>query len=378
MQHTGLTFHLDKLGALCLVRKPLCIGLEEQSLILVKTGDSRKLTFSGLIEEVAAAASSRKRRLLALSPSSSGLLVLKNKMRALSAFVNKHNHQERVATLHIDRAEHATRFIFDGQPWRMSIRLSRAENMTLAVSSLNMPAFFSAGNPMIFTMGINGTISPIQSPHLCLGSIPYHTHVALTWCASSAALHFDADTSKALDIRRRHEETMRKRATVLSEAARERLAVDGFARFSNVIPSHVIDEAKAELLRDVGTGVRSVHHYKSNIGTGKRAVVNLVKESMIPYLLENMIRNSPDHNYWREAAVNAQIALRFPGDGCVPNTTSSSEEHYARKRRGWHIDGTASSENGERSSFFGRSETSTSLLAFCFQTFQNHFLVNLL
>ena len=118
-----------------------------------------------------------------------------------------------------------------------------------------------------------------------------------------------------------------------------------------MIPKNLIRAARTEILRQLGTGSRDVNAFKSRSGTGARAVVNLIKESMIPFLLEELIKGG-SASHWRKIASNAQIALRFPGDGCAPNTTITSREHFGRLKRGWHIDGTASNER-PKSAFFG-------------------------
>ena len=43
---------------------------------------------------------------------------------------------------------------------------------------------------------------------------------------------------------------------------------------------------------------------------------------MVPFLLDDLLGGGADH--YRHAATSGQLALRFPGDACVGETTAST------------------------------------------------------
>ena len=195
----GLPFTFEESGALCISSSNMCIGVKQSSLILVSADDEHICRFYGAILDIAKAIAIEKKRRLNAMPQGGHYLVLQNETKAISVLVNKIRSDGHVASVHIGTSDQATKFVFEGEPWAMAIRLAEEPTLAMGVSSISGAAFATARKPaQLFQFNADGTVSPTALPELCLGKKIESTDVkvvVVNCTSSNARMRFSSDVA---------------------------------------------------------------------------------------------------------------------------------------------------------------------------------------
>lgn len=109
------------------------------------------------------------------------------------------------------------------------------------------------------------------------------------------------------------------------------LEKSGFFHFKQLVQPALITAARGEVNRELGLG--NADTFKGKTFPKHPALLDVFNKSAVPLLLEQLLADA------RPVQGATQIALRFPGDNCIPGTMTTNSQHYQSVRRGWHIDG---------------------------------------
>ena len=147
--------------------------------------------------------------------------------------------------------------------------------------------------------------------------------LAETWAASRDAKHAAelASGANALDAAMRPE-TLQK------------LQSDGFVCLSGLVQPNLVAQALRELNRELGQ--QGPEAMRGQVFSKAPAITELYTKSRVPELLRHLLGGPV------ALQPGAQLALRFPGDGCCGDDGfKCPPRHWERHRRHWHIDGCA-------------------------------------
>jgi len=124
---------------------------------------------------------------------------------------------------------------------------------------------------------------------------------------------------------------------ICTSEMRAQLKRDGFYKIEGGVPLEVVREARKEINREIGLSSTTTDQFKAKTFASHPSILNLMKSSMAPYILSELLGDTPD--YYKRQITHGQLALRFPGDNCPGDTTECSKKHFNNIRKHWHIDG---------------------------------------
>jgi len=378
-----LSFNNDHLPILCLGMGESSEGEESFQIVLVDRTDNRRIIFGGFVPKFAAEGNRYEKKvrnvLPPMLPSSEGrrILILKEPQcpwlgdgsNAIAILKSNYHHAE----LHVAKAREAAEFLFDGSPLSMKIRLANDLKM-----SMHVMTSFEPGAPVdllvtgdenhvssahVFSLHPDGTIGPIENDEVCIGIKlqGVDTKIVLVSCNDEQRIVLAAafevpnaaeqHLTNCIEQKETREELKANASAQCTPEMRTKLRDDGYVKFESAIPQSLVKAARMEINRELGTGEKNIEAYKSNTSSDKASIINLVRSSIIPFLLQELLSGDPEH--YRNVANHGQLALRLPGDICLQNSTMIDPKHFTAVRRNWHIDGTASNKSPGFSDFFG-------------------------
>jgi hypothetical protein len=117
---------------------------------------------------------------------------------------------------------------------------------------------------------------------------------------------------------------------------------NGYGKLESLVPRDLVEAARGEINRQLGVGDKTSDAFKAKTFANHPAIISLVKDSAVPWILSELIGDKPD--WFRARLTTGQLALRFPGDMCPPGVKPGPEgeisaAHFDGIRKGWHIDG---------------------------------------
>ena len=370
-------------------RQELCIGTnnEYSNIILVdRKDDERIITFDGIVKKVVMEVKSKNQRILSFFPPQVDLgkylLILKQPSlpglgEGLNAISLLPTSNQEIEELVIMQANDAVEFNLDGSAI-FSIR--KTSNLLMVahlekVEEGSQITLFQQRDRLtvpLFFIHSDGTVRTLTHEYFCLGvkAIRSYVKVVLVNCNNENRIVL-ATSSEILDAGKIHRANSQKREDDIialradakarcSLKMRTRFRNDGFYKFEKAISNDLIRAARMELNRELGSGEKPVAAYKAKTSSSQLPIVNLVKKSVIPYLLQELLGDEANH--FVKAATHAQIILRFPGDLCPSeHSPMTTPEHFVRVRHNWHIDGFASNVSKD-AEFFGEIHNFNALI----------------
>lgn len=245
-------------------------------------------------------------------------------------------------------------FKFDGSSIQnCAIRLARDNPLALEINFRKIKAgstlslWHNTGHSnwaSRFCMNDDMSLSPIENRNLVVGMGTDNKSIGLVWKADvkNKFTFFNNDqmvmnhlmelTNKDL----RTERFMSKAIEIMTkDDVCSSLRENGFVKLTNVIDPNLLDDALGEVHFMLGQSKDVEVFQNKNVPQGP-ALSAVFNDSVLPFIFSFLFGCAVEEV---QRTHGAQVALRFPGDGCMKDTRLSTNDHWKGVSKGWHIDG---------------------------------------
>ena len=279
-------------------------------------------------------------------------------------------------------------FVLDGPPDQMAIRLASDRSLGLEVNwrkfERDTPCSLWAGqhgpeHSLRWCMNADCTLSPVQAPQLVLGVNGGSSQILLVvrgdvsrrlvfgtggggggggdGGGGGGGERFGAAVGRFFSgIAARARAADDARVALVSEAAARcddrmltSLGRDGFVHLPQAVSRELCRSAKREINRLMGASMGSADQFKGKSFESAPVLTDLFNKSVLPHLMKKLLGGAAPYRQG-----GAQLALRFPGDGCPGGTAHFNPSHFEHVRRAWHIDGCPSDFLPGKTDHYGR------------------------
>lgn len=282
--------------------------------------------------------------------------------------------------LGIGSFERAILFSIGGYKDDLNIRFSQDEFLALAVDWNK----FEHGNKLSlygnkdhpewctkFTFNPDGTLSPLNGPHLVLGCggllredlvlVPRNDleHRCVFINSTDAIEEHTRLVVAVTEERFALKQMLQQRVDAsINSNSLQQLKQDGYIHLPGLVDSSLIKPALKEFVRNM----QALKAIKGNsIPSSSRFITDLYSESAIPYAMKKLFCLDANEGAAMHQSAG-QLAPRFPGDMLPPveHPLAGQElqlctlNHWNEHRKHWHLDGCASEFKPGESDHYGR------------------------